>query len=303
MTNPQALAAVVMVRPHHFTSNPETLGDNRFQRTGTNPAQMAQDALAEFDGAVGKLRKAGITVHVYDDAGHTTPDSVFPNNWFSTHAGGHIAVFPMFAKNRRKERRWDIIEDLKARYRVQDVVDLSGLEHDNLSLEGTGAMVLDHIERIAYTVKSNRADPVLLERFATYFNYEPMVFEAKDASGADVYHTNVLMTVASEYALICLDMIVDAKRRDEIVRRLESSGKSVIDLSPAQIGQFAGNALELTGHQRVLALSETAFDCLTTAQLDVISRSATPLPLSIPTIETAGGSVRCMLAGIHLSPR
>lgn len=304
MTTLQAPAAVVMVRPHHFTSNPETRDDNAFQTLSDASADnIAARALAEFDAAVAALRAAGVTVHVFDDAGQETPDSVFPNNWFSTHAGGHVAVYPMFAGNRRKERRWDVIEMLKRDYRVQDVIDYSGLEQDDLALEGTGAMVLDHIGRIAYTVKSNRADPVLLERFCTHFNFEPMVFEAKDAEGRDVYHTNVLMGIGTDYALICLQMIPDPSRRAEVTRRLEESGRSVIDLTPEQIAEFLGNTLELTGHRRLLALSARAMEALRPEQRAVIERSAELLPLSIPTLETAGGSVRCMLAGIHLSPR
>ena len=168
MSSLQAPGAVVMIRPHHFRSNPETSGDNAFQTLARNDESAAGiQALAEFDQAVAALREAGVTVHVFDDEGTETPDSVFPNNWFSTHAGGHIAIYPMFAPNRRKERRWDVIEMLKRDYRVQDVIDYSGLERDGLALEGTGAMVLDHIGRIAYTVQSNRADPVLLERFCT----------------------------------------------------------------------------------------------------------------------------------------
>ncbi|UWQ47465.1 citrulline utilization hydrolase CtlX [Leisingera aquaemixtae] len=304
MSSLQAPSAVVMIRPHHFCSNPETKGDNAFQTlANTSATATAAQALAEFDGAVESLRGAGVAVHVFDDTGTETPDSVFPNNWFSTHAGGHVAVYPMFAENRRKERRWDVIELLKRAYRVQDVIDYSGLEQDGLSLEGTGAMVLDHIGRIAYTVKSNRADPVLLERFCTHFNFEPMVFEAKDEAGRDVYHTNVLMGIGTEYALICLDMIVDPARRAEVAARLEETGRRVIDLTPGQIASFAGNALELTGRKRLLALSSTALAALRPDQISVIEQSAELLPLTIPTIETAGGSVRCMLAGIHLSPR
>ncbi|UTS80621.1 citrulline utilization hydrolase CtlX [Phaeobacter piscinae] len=304
MSQLQAPGAVVMIRPHHFCSNPETRDDNAFQTLADDTADVTSaQALAEFDGAVAALRGAGVSVHVFDDTSTETPDSVFPNNWFSTHAGGHVAVYPMYAANRRKERRWDVIELLKRDYRVQDVIDYSGLEQDGLALEGTGAMVLDHIGRIAYTVKSNRADPVLLERFCTHFNFEPMVFEARDAQGRDVYHTNVLMGIGTDYALICLDMITDPTRRAEVAARLEETGRRVIDLTPEQIAGFAGNALELTGHSRLLALSSRAVDVLRADQIAVIERSATLLPLSIPTIETAGGSVRCMLAAIHLSPR
>lgn len=304
MNSLQAPGAVVMIRPHHFCSNPETRDDNAFQTLSNRTASATSGAaLREFDTAVETLRGAGVTVHVFDDTSAETPDSVFPNNWFSTHAGGHVAIYPMFAPNRRRERRQDVIETLKRDYRVQDVIDYSGLEQDGLALEGTGAMVLDHIGRIAYTVQSNRADPVLLERFCTHFNYEPIAFQARDAQGRDVYHTNVLMGVGTDYALICLAMITDPDRRATVAQRLEESGRQVIDLTPHQIGEFAGNAMELTGHTRVLALSARALDALTPGQIAVIERSATPLPLSIPTIETAGGSVRCMLAGIHLAPR
>ena len=301
----QAPSAGVMVRPSAFRSNPETRGDNAFQSDGgTDASEVAARALDEFNTAVGLLQGAGIRVHVFDDPKSDTPDSVFPNNWFSTHGGGHVAVYPMFAENRRLERRWDIIDMLKRDYRVQDVIDYSGLEQDGLALEGTGAMVLDHIGRVAYTARSRRADPVLLERFCTHFNFEPMVFDAKDAQGRDIYHTNVLMCIATEFALVGLDLIVDAARREMVRARLEEDGHEVIGLTGGQIGDFAGNAIELKGRGGpVLALSSRALASLTPDQRDRIEQHAALLPLDVPTIETAGGSVRCMIAGIHLSPR
>ncbi len=306
MMSLQSPSAVVMVRPHAFASNPETRDDNAFQTLANRSAAATSVAARdEHDEAVERLRAVGVTVHVFDDEGeHDTPDSVFPNNWFSTHPGGHVAVYPMFVPSRRRERRSDVIELLKQEYRVQDVIDYSGLEQDDLALEGTGAMVLDHVGRIAYTVRSNRADPVLLERFCTHFNYEPIAFDAKDAEGRDVYHTNVLMGIGTHYALISLDMISDPERRTTVKERLEESGRTVIDLSHEQIANFAGNAIELSGKDGlVLALSSRALQALTPSQVSVIEASATPLPLSVPTIETAGGSVRCMIAGIHLSRR
>ncbi len=302
----QAPSAVVMVRPHAFASNPETHDDNAFQTLSNRSADVTSRAARdEHDAAVAQLRDAGVTVHVFDDHGdRDTPDSVFPNNWFSTHSGGHVAIYPMFAPSRRRERRADVIELLKQEYRVQDVIDYSGLEQDDLALEGTGAMVLDHVARIAYTAKSHRADPVLLERFCTHFNYEPIAFDARDAQGRDVYHTNVLMGIGTEYALICLDMIVEPDRRAMVKSRLEETGKTVIDLSHDQINEFAGNAIELTGKNGpVLAISARALAALRPDQTAIITNSATLLPLSVPTIETAGGSVRCMIAGIHLSHR
>ncbi|AUT73658.1 citrulline utilization hydrolase CtlX [Paraburkholderia hospita] len=306
----QAPSAVVMVRPHRFTPNPETAGDNAFQRAPvwhdhTDARALADAARDEVTAAAQRLSDAGVRVHVFDDPGDNgTPDSVFPNNWFSTHPGGHVALYPMYSRNRRRERRTDVIEMLKAEYRVQDVVDYSGLEHDDIFLEGTGAMVLDHVTRIAYTARSRRADPVALERFCMHFNFEPMCFDTADSNGQPVYHTNVMMSVATDFALVGFDVISDAARREHIHRCLAETGRTVIALDNEQLGHFAGNALELTGRDgRVLALSRRALGCLTQRQRRLIERSAQLLPLDVPTIELAGGSVRCMLAGIHLARR
>ncbi|MBB5221923.1 hypothetical protein HNP73_001859 [Amaricoccus macauensis] len=210
----------------------------------------------------------------------------------------------MAIPSRRKERRPDAIEMLKRDYRVQDVIDYSGMEQDRLYLEGTGAMVLDHVERVAYVCRSTRADPVLLERFCTHFNFEPMVFDAVDAAGRAIYHTNVLMCIGTEYVLAGLGMIPDADERAEVRERLESTGRTVIDVTEAQIGDFAGNAIELLGADGpVLALSARALRALTDEQRATLERFVTLLPLDVPTIKLAGSSVRCMLAGIHLIPR
>jgi hypothetical protein len=304
----QAPPAVVMVRPKHFTPNPETAADNSFQAVSGSPdtdADTAHRAHEEVSRAAETLQAAGVTVHLFEDDGrHQTPDSVFPNNWFSTHPGGHVAVYPMFNPSRRRERRSDVLDFLKQHYRVQDVIDYGGLEHNNLFLEGTGAMVLDHLGRVAFTARSNRADPVALERFATHFNYEPLVFDTADAQGRPVYHTNVLMCIATQFALVALDAIVDPRRRGEVRQRLEETGREVLALSLQQVADFAGNAMELsTPKGRVLALSSRAAHSLTATQRSTIERSARLLPLDVPTIELAGGSVRCMLAGIHLAPR
>ncbi len=306
MNSVQAPRAVVMVRPHAFTPNPQTATDNTFQRQAPVDATkaVAQAAYDEVTSVAATLESHGVRVHLFEDTGVQTPDSVFPNNWFSTHAGGHIAIYPMYSPNRRRERRQDIIEMLKAQYRVQDVIDYSGLEADGLFLEGTGAMVLDHAARIAYTCRSNRADAVALERFATHFNFEPMVFGAQDGEGRSVYHTNVVMCIATEFVLAGLDMIPDHVRRAEIRTRLSESDRKVIELTPLQIADFAGNALELTGRAgRILAISQRALNSLSAAQKVAMERSVTLIPLAVPTLELAGGSVRCMLAGIHLAAR
>jgi hypothetical protein len=302
----QAPAAVVMVRPHRFTSNPETALDNSFQSTvaGETAAAVAASAYAEVTNAAATLQAEGVQVHLYEDTSDQTPDSVFPNNWFSTHSGGHVALFPMYSPSRRRERRSDVIEMLKTRYRVQDVIDYTGLEQDSLFLEGTGAMVLDHLARVAYTAQSNRANAVALERFCTHFNYEPMVFGTADAAGRAVYHTNVLMCVATEFALVGFDLFSDPARAAQVRIRLEESGRTVIALTNQQIAEFAGNALELTGQDgRILVMSTRAEASLTAAQKALIENSARIVAMPVPTIEMAGGSVRCMLAGVHLAVR
>ncbi len=299
----QAPGAVVLIRPHHFAPNAETASDNVFQtldaaRTTADIAAAAYDDATRLAEA---LEGAGITVHLFDDEEETRPDSVFPNNWFSTHAGGRIAVYPMYAPNRRLERRTDVLELLKSQYRVQEVVDYSGLEPDGLFLEGTGAMVLDNLNRTAYAVRSHRADPIVLERFCTAFGYEPMVFEA-ELRGVPIYHTNVMMCIGTEFALIGLDAMTS--RRDEVADRLAEQGREVIALTTEQLEDFAGNAIELHGsHGRVLALSERADRSLTADQRAIIEKSARILPIDVSTIELEGGSVRCMIAGIHLDRR
>ena len=260
----QTPRGVVMIRPRHFSPNADTAKDNAFQADdATRTAQaIASAAYDEVSRVAERLEAAGITVHLFEDATAVSPDSVFPNNWFSTHSGGHVAIYPMFSPSRRQERRSDVIEMLKQRYRVQDVIDYSGLEQDGVYLEGTGAMVLDHIERVAYACRSNRCNDVALERFCTHFNFEPLLFDASDATGRPIYHTNVVMCIGSAVALIGLQTIQNAVRRQEIRERLEGSGRAVVDLTHRQIGEFAGNAIELRGRawlRRIPVLREAVW--------------------------------------------
>lgn len=300
----QAPSAVVMIRPHYFCSNPDTMADNAFQKQAGFDQQISRLARDEVTQMAAQLEQAGVRVHLFDDESQDRPDAVFPNNWFSTHAGGHIAVYPMATQSRQRERRWDVIEMLKRDYRVQGVIDYSGLASDGIYLEGTGAMVLDHMERVAYVVRSQRADSIALERFCTHFNFEPIAFDAADAQGKPVYHTNVLMCIGTQLALVGIEMIADIKRREEICQRLCASGRTLVELSQTQIAEFAGNALELQGTKgRVLAMSSRAVRALTPTQRSQIENFVTLLPINVPTIELAGGSVRCMLAGVHLSAR
>ncbi len=296
-----------MIRPHRFCSNPETAFDNAFQKADAHQTvrQTAEDAYREVSEAAERLEQEGVRVHIFEDRGEKeTPDSVFPNNWFSTHPGGHVAVYPMYAPSRRRERRDDILEMLKAEYRVQDIIDYSCLEYDDIFLEGTGAMVLDHIDRVAYTARSNRADAIALERFCTHFNFEPMAFDAVDSQGHQIYHTNVIMCIGTDFAMAGFDMMTDGARRKEIYARLQGMGREVIELTTQQIDEFAGNAIELYAkNRRILAMSSRALASLRPEQKKIIEKSTEIVPLAIPTIELAGGSVRCMLAGIHLTRR
>lgn len=306
--SPQAPGAVLLVRPRHFTPNPQTAADNVFQvadhAPGAATAALSSAAYDEVTRVAAALEAEGIAVHLFEDDDPSRPDSVFPNNWLSTHAGGRIALHPMYAENRRSERRWDIVEDLKRSYRVQDVIDSSGLELDGVFLEGTGAMVLDHASRVAYVARSRRADPVALERFCTAFGYEPMAFDAVDPLGVPVYHTNVMMCVATDFALVGLDLIASTQRRLEVAERLGQYGRVVVDLTHEQVCAFAGNAIELrTPTGRVLAMSSRGLASLRPEQRAAIEASCRILPLDVPTIELAGGSVRCMIVGIHLDAR
>jgi hypothetical protein len=193
---------------------------------------------------------------------------------------------------------------LKDEYRVQEIIDYSGLERDRIYLEGTGAMVLDHIDRVVYAARSNRTSPFALMRFCAQFNYEPVLFDAVDPAGRPIYHTNVLMCIGTEFAMIGLSAITDPVCRAQVRRRVEETGRTVIDLSAAQVREFAGNAIELTGSGgRLLAMSAHAMRALDPAQLRVIAASATPLAVDVGTIELAGGSIRCMIAGVHLARR
>ena len=308
----QAPSAVILIRATSFVPNPATAADNTFQAeapAGQRAETTSAKAMAEMDALAAALREAGVRVHVFDDEDHTRPDSVFPNNWLSTHAGGTVAIYPMYASNRRHERRADVLEMLKSEYRVQAIVDYSGLEPDGIFLEGTGAMVLDHVSRVAYTARSYRADTAVLERFCTDFNYEPMAFDAVDSAGVPVYHTNVIACVGTDVSLIALEMIPDEVRRKQVRERLSVNGRTVVELTEQQIREFAGNAVELCGRtpegrrRYIMAMSARAQRSLRPEQVAAIEESCEIVAIDIPTIELAGGSVRCMIAGVHLDRR
>jgi hypothetical protein len=302
----QAASAVVMIRPHRFFSNPETAADNAFQREmATQDSEgISHRAQKEFDDAVQSLRGAGVIVQVFEDTpSPEKPDAIFPNNWFSTHEDGRIVLYPMYSPARRRERRSDVIDALRKNYRVTEVIDYSDYEGRGRFLEGTGSLVLDHPNRIAYVSLSKRSDRELVERFCGDFGYEPVVFESASGDGRPIYHTNVMLCLGSNFALAGLEMITDSTAREKVHDRLQATGKEVIELSRNQIENFSGNALELRGSNgKVLVLSERAAANLSSGQRATIEKEATLLPLSLPTIEFAGGSARCMMAEIFLPP-
>jgi hypothetical protein len=306
MNSEQSANAVVMIRPLRFYPNPETALDNAFQGVVADaPDAVAARVRVEFDGAVTTLSGAGVTVHVFEDTPYPAkPDAVFPNNWFSTHRDGRVALYPMYAPSRRPERRLDLIASLRERYHVTDVVDYSPYEKRGLYLEGTGSLVLDHIHRLAYVSLSKRADREPLQKFCADFDYEPVTFQSSGDDGRPIYHTNVMLCVGTQFVLVGLEMIDDPAQRETVRSRFAATGKTIIALNRDQIANFAGNALELqNGREKLLVLSVRAASHLTAAQRTTIERFARLLPLSLPTIELAGGSARCMMATVHLPLR
>lgn len=304
MSIEQSTDAVLMIRPARFYPNPETAADNAFQKAiadGEMPAVSAA-ARAEFDQAVETLRAAGVTVHVVEDTLEPEkPDAVFPNNWMSTHPDGRVALYPMYSAARRRERRSEIVDELRKFYRVFEVTDYSEFENQGQCLEGTGSLVLDHVNKIAYASLSQRTHLEVVKQFCDDHGYEPVTFRSVSEDGRPIYHTNVMMCVGSEFALLGVETIPDEAERVGVQNLLEASGKEVIELSAQQIAEFAGNAIELHNkREKLFVLSAHAAAALTKEQRAKIEGYARLLPLSLPTIELAGGSARCMIATIHL---
>jgi hypothetical protein len=300
----QSTNAVLMIRPSRFYPNPETAADNAFQARGDYSADaLTAAARSEFDAAVQRIRDAGVTVHVFEDtAAPEKPDAVFPNNWISTHHDGRIALFPMYSALRRRERRHDIIEELGKHYRVTEVIDYSRFEEEGCCLEGTGSLVLDHVNKIAYVSLSNRSNRKVIQRFAEDFGYEPVTFTSIGTDGQPIYHTNVMMCIGTNFALVGLAMIRDKAERQKVQERLQATGKEIVELEPEQVANFAGNAIELHGSNngKLLLLSKRAVPTFTEAQQSVLNHHVRLIPLKLSTIELGGGSARCMIATIHL---
>lgn len=296
--------AVIMVRPAAFFPNQETAADNAFQTHAdqSQAANISAKAQSEFDAAVQQLINQGITVHVFEDTPIPhKPDAVFPNNWFSTHADGTLVLYPMYAPVRRLERRDDVVTFLKSHYRVKRIIDLSNRESNNVFLEGTGSLVIDHDGAIAYVALSHRAHKSLVAELCDQLQLQALTFSTADAQNTPIYHTNVMMGIGRYTAVICLDSIVDADKRKTVIDTLNKTNKTIIEISLAQMNRFAGNVIELQGTQGpILVLSETALKCFTAEQKARLEQVVQLCPLSIPTIEMGGGSARCMIAGVHL---
>ena len=303
----QLASAVLMIRPTRFQNNPLTAESNSFMvEPDASPA--AQQALArkEFEALVAALRDVGVDVYVYDDTPEPhTPDSVFPNNWVSLHADGRVVLYPMEAENRRTERRLDIIESLDRDHGffVRDVVDLTHHEQEGHFLEGTGSMVLDRVNRIAYACLSSRTHLDVLGDFAQRMDYEVIAFDAVDRDGVPIYHTNVLMSVGESIAVVCEEALVDEDQRQAVLDSLRGTGHRILSISYAQLEAFAGNMMELcnAAGEAVVAMSQQAYNSLNQQQKDILQANGHIVASPIDNIElSAGGSVRCMLAEIHL---
>lgn len=303
----QLASAVLMIKPLRFQSNPHTAASNKFQgKNSSSPQQQQQDAAAEFEGLSAALEDAGVRVVRFDDTPEPhTPDAIFPNNWVSFHADGTVVLYPMEAPNRRTERREDIIDSLVSDFgfHVSQVVDLSPHENEGRNLEGTGSLVLDRVNRIAYACLSTRTNLDALGDFAQRMDYTVVAFDAVDRDGTAIYHTNVLMNVGEQLAVICAEAIPRLDQRKAVLDSLEKTGHKIVELTYAQMDSFAGNMLELRSASgaRIVAMSESARNSLGAKQLAAIEKNARIVSAPINKIESsAGGSVRCMLAEIHL---
>ena len=305
---PQSAGAILMVRPSRFAFNPETAASNGFQSSAAQDAETSLAALREFDGVAEGLAQAGVEVIVAEDsAAPLKPDAVFPNNWVSFHDEGVAVLYPLLAPNRRAERREDIVALVAARggFRILRTVDLSHREDENKFLEGTGSLVLDRRHHLAYAALSPRTDLDVLGEFAQQMDYDLVAFDTADARGRAVYHTNVVMSIGSEFAVLCGAALGSPASRQAVTAKLSATGHEVIDITAAQMQCFAGNLLELAPSRgRVIALSSTALRSFDAAQRGALERCGTLLAFDIPVIERCGGGgVRCMLAEIHLPKR
>ena len=306
----QITNTVLMVRPVRFRMNEETVVNNYFQEEmDLKNEEINRQAQQEFDAFVHKLREVGVKVIGVDDIyEQNTPDSVFPNNWITFHQNGNVAIYPMFAENRRGERREDILDKVEEEgFLIENVYDYTDAEQENIFLEGTGAMVLDRVHRKAYCALSPRADEELFIEFCEDFEYTPVIFRAYqkvDGKQVPIYHTNVMMALGENFAVVCLDTITDKSERKNLLHHLKEDKKEIISITPEQMCQYAGNMLQVQGkNSTYLVMSDAAYNALTPQQIQTIEKYTQILHSNLETIETCGGgSARCMLAEVF-NPR
>ena len=305
----QTTNTILMIRPIDFRKNEQTAVNNYFQESlALKNAEINKKAQEEFDAFVFKLKSFGIHVVVISDTNKSdTPDSVFPNNWISFHADGTVGVYPMFAENRRLERREDVLVALEEEgFLIENIVDYTAAEEENLFLEATGSIILDRVHRKAYCALSARADEELFIEFCEDFEYTPIVFVANqtvEGKREPIYHTNVMMCVAETFAVICLNTIDNKQERKNVIKHLKEDGKQIIEISEEQMHSFAGNMLQVKGenNELFLVMSKAAHDSLTQSQVAKINNHCKIISSSLETIETCGGgSARCMMAEVFL---
>jgi len=305
----QITNTILMIRPVAFRMNEQTAVNNFFQEDiDLENAKVNEKAQQEFDVFVEKLRHVGVNVIVEDDKVELdTPDSIFPNNWVTFHENGDIALYPLFAKNRRKERREDVIERIESEgFKIKNIIDYTDAENEGVYLESTGSLILDRVNEKAYCALSPRADEQMVIEFCEDFEFTPVIFKAYqslDGKRAAIYHTNVMMCLGENFSVICLDTIDDATEKKNVVNHLKNDGKEIIAITEAQMHNFAGNMLQVRGanDKKYLVMSAAAHKSLTEAQVSAIEKHSEILSTDLTTIETCGGgSARCMMAEIFL---
>jgi len=297
---------ILMIRPAHFGFNTQTAGNNAFQSDdkGESATNIAKKAKEEFDEMVNILRSNGVNIIVIEDTDlPEKPDAVFPNNWVSFHVNGAVITYPMFAPNRRIERREDIIDEIGKAFDVKRRYTFEHYEEEDMFLEGTGSMLFDRDHKIVYACLSQRTDARLIDKFCVLVEYERVVFHAVDRNGMPIYHTNVMMALGEDFAVLCRESIQNPDELKELEEVLAHTGKEIVDISYDQMGAFAGNMLQVRNEtgQTFLVMSQSAYDSLNESQIDLLSSKTQLLPIDISTIEYyGGGSVRCMMAEVFL---
>ncbi|HEY6503401.1 MAG TPA: arginine deiminase-related protein [Chitinophagaceae bacterium] len=302
----QTTSHILMIRPVNFGYNAETAVNNAFQ-VKSNEDDIQQKALKEFDTFVNILRENGVDVTVVEDTpAPYTPDSIFPNNWVSFHNDGRILLYPMYAVNRRAERKQHVLDKIAEKFSIDKKIDLTGYEKENIFLEGTGSMVLDRENKIAYACLSPRTNEKVLSDFCKQMGYTACLFHATDGKGQDIYHTNVMMCVADRYVVICFDSIRDKNEKEHVTNTIKQTGKEIIEISLNQMNRFAGNMLQVENNkgEKLLVMSSQAFESLTDGQWNKLRSFNQIIHSPLTTIETnGGGSARCMMAEVHLPVR